>query len=208
MGFITTNIFPSKNTVIGVNPTTNTGIFLDIFGGSYGGSYSSGVDLSKGIVTTTPETQPPTNTGSGTDTGGTVPANGTVTPNDERLLVLERIRQSSDLDPAAKIRIQKLAASRSELTAQNLRVIFATCLYPSAQGLPAPEGYEYFLTLLEKGQTVEASLSDSRLKFNADKAQSSPSDPNAPDSQETLVTQGRIVVIAIAAFVVLILLNR
>ena len=120
----------------------------------------------------------------------------------ERVQVLERIRNSVDLDPSAKSRILLLAASKPSLTAQDLRVMLSTCLYPSAQGLPSPEGYEYFLTLIEKGKSVTAALADSRIYFKADAALTgNAGDPNAPDSQE----QSRILLVGIfiAAFLII-----
>lgn len=197
MSFIGSNITPLFNTVIGSNSTGGTGL----------------VNILRGqTVATTPEESTTGETGQGTTTGQNTTTDPTTQQppivQGERETVLERIRQSADLDPAAKIRILKLAQTRTELTAQNLRVIFATCLYPTAQGLPAPEGYEYFLTKLESGQTVEAALSDARLYFKADQNQKSPSDPDTPDSQETANTQGKIIIAAGVAFVLLILFNR
>lgn len=120
----------------------------------------------------------------------------------EKVQVIERIRNSVDLDPSAKSRILLLAASKPNLTSQDLRVIYATCLYPSAQGLPSPEGYEYFLTLIEKGSTVTAALADSRIYFKADAALTgNAGDPTAPDSQQ----QSRVLLVGIfiAAFLII-----
>lgn len=153
-----------------------------------------------GNVTSTDPQQPANDAGT-TNTPLTPTDTGT-TPFVERVQVLERIRSSVDIDPAAKSRILQLAASHPTLTAQDLRVIFATCLYPSAQGLPSPEGYEYFLKLLEKGQDVTTALSDTRLYFKADaNLTGDPGDPDAPDSQ----TQGRILTAALFLLAFLII---
>ncbi len=148
------------------------------------------------------------NTGTGTGTGtGTEPnPDPNTTPFIERVQVLERIKSNAELDPSAKARILQLAATQTNLTAYDLRVMLATCLYPSAQGLPAPEGYEYFLTQIEKGKSVTVALSDARTFFNAAAAQTgNPGDPNAPDSQETLITQGTVFTLAIIVFAFLII---
>lgn len=185
------------------NPYTNTGI-----NGTLGNSNPfKGVIINTDTQTETGTTDTGTGTTSQpTDTGQNVTTNP-VTVLGEREAVVERVRQSADIDPAAKARIINLSKIRPELTAYDLRVIFATCLYPSAQGLPSPEGYEYFLRLIEKGETVQAALSDTRIYFNADAALTSPSDPTAPDSQDTLITQGRIVTYALIVFVILILVR-
>lgn len=180
--------------------------------GIVNGSYSTTGD---GVVLipklTTPEglklieDTPETETGSTTGTGS-IGTQTSTEPFNERLQVLERIRSSTDLDPAAKSRILLLAASRPNLTAYDLRVMFATCLYPSAQGLPAPEGYEYFLSLIEKGATVTEALSDARIYFKADAVLTGdPGDPNAPDTQENLISQGRIIAIVLVIFAFLII---
>lgn len=187
---------PIYNQSVGTLPITggtSTG-FIDIFN----------PNLGSGIIVTIPQEESSTGTGTGTSTG-TQTQN---VPLTERERVVERVRTHPDLDPNAKIKILNLAKNRPTLTAQDLRIILATCLYPTAQGLPTPEGYEYFLRQLEKGETVAGALANARTYYEADKAQSSPSDPNAPDSQDDLIKNGKLVMYAIIAVVVLILINR
>lgn len=199
---------------IGYNPIYNQAI--GTLPGSVTGGTSTGIvdifnpNLGSGTFVTIPQEE--TGEGIGTETGtGTGIGTGTGTqavPLTEREQVIERVRTHSDLDPNAKIKILNLAKNRPTLTAQDLRITLATCLYPTAQGLPNPEGYEYFLRQLEKGETVAGALANARTYYEADKAQSSPSDPNAPDSQDDLIRNGKLVIYALLTLGVLILINR
>lgn len=146
------------------------------------------------------------NQGTGTGTGTQNTPNADTIERIERMAAIERVRTHPDLDPSAKSRILALATNRPSLTAYEIRLLLTVCLYPDSQGLPAPEGYEYFLTLVEKGENVAGALSDTRIKFNAAKNQKGQEgDPNAPDSQEEAKKQARIIFISLAIFIFLIL---
>lgn len=206
IGIIGVGFTPLKNQLTGgVTGTNGTGTgIVDIFN----------PNLNNGVFVDLPQDTPGTGTGagSGTATGSGAGTNTNTPPPNvlmtEREQVIERVRTHPDLDPNAKIKILNLAKNRPSLTAADLRLMLAICLYPTAYGLPAPEGYEYFLKQMEAGETVAGAQTNAQVYFKADEAQSSPSDPTAPDSQDEAAKQGRIIIYALVAFGVLILVNR